>query len=57
MKVFYSPNVKSSANEVVILPFLCSNLHIAFSKWKVFWFYFSYSNFPLLTECPYVKVI
>ena len=39
------------------IAFLCSNLEIAFSKWKVIWVYFSYSNFPLVTESLYGKVI
>ena len=57
IKDIYSRNSRCSAKEVVISLLLWSNLYIAFSKCKVFWFYFAYLNFLFLTGTPYVEVI
>ena len=48
-------NFRCSVKEAVLLLCSWSTLYIAFSKYKMSWFYFSYFNLPLLTESAYVK--
>ena len=54
-KVNFSWNFRCSAKESVLLLCSSSTPYVAFSKYKVSWFYFSYFNLPLLTESAYVK--
>ena len=51
----FSWNFRCSAKESVLLLCSSSTPYVAFSKYKVSWFYFSYFNLPLLTESAYVK--
>ena len=55
-KVDFSWNFRCSVKEAVLLLHSWRVLYIAFSKYKVSWFYFSYFNLPLLTETVYEKV-